>query len=126
MKSQKVRPTNLDLTTIKQPVSAIASILHRISGVINFILAGFLLILLDFSLQSSNNYQLIVSFLHNYLVIFIMWGFLTALTYHLFAGIRHMLMDLGYFEEIESGRKSAVVVMFITVIFSLIILGALI
>ena len=35
-------------------------------------------------------------------------------------------MDLGYFEEIESGRKSAVVVMFITVIFSLIILGALI
>ena len=126
MKSQKVRPTNLDLTTIKQPISAIASILHRISGVINFILVGFLLILLDFSLQSSNNYQLIVSFLHNYLVIFIMWGFLTALTYHLFAGIRHMLMDLGYFEEIESGRKSAVVVMFITVIFSLIILGALI
>ena len=126
MKSQKVRPTNLDLTTIKQPISAIASILHRISGVVNFILVGFLLILLDFSLQSSNNYQLIVSFLHNYLVIFIMWGFLTALTYHLFAGIRHMLMDLGYFEEIESGRKSAVVVMFITVIFSLIILGALI
>lgn len=126
MKSQKVRPTNLDLTTIKQPVSAIASILHRISGVINFILVGFLLILLDFSLQSSNNYQSIVSFLHNYLVIFIMWGFLTALTYHLFAGIRHMLMDLGYFEEIESGRKSAIVVMIITVIFSLIILGALI
>ena len=126
MKSQKVRPTNLDLTTIKQPISAIASILHRISGVVNFILVGFLLSLLDFSLQSSNNYQLIVSFLHNYLVIFIMWGFLTALTYHLFAGIRHMLMDLGYFEEIESGRKSAVVVMFITVIFSLIILGALI
>ena len=78
MKSQKVRPTNLDLTTIKQPISAIASILHRISGVINFILVGFLLTLLDFSLQSSNNYQLIVSFLHNYLVIFIMWGFLTA------------------------------------------------
>ena len=126
MKSQKVRPTNLDLTTIKQPVSAIASILHRVSGVINFILVGFLLILLDFSLQSSNNYQLIVSFLHNYLVIFIMWGFLTALTYHLFAGIRHMLMDLGCFEEIDSGRKSAVVVMFITVILSLIILGALI
>ena len=126
MKSQKVRPTNLDLTTIKQPISAIASILHRISGVINFILVGFLLILLDFSLQSSNNYQLIVSFLHNYLVIFIMWGFLTALTYHLFAGIRHMLMDLGYFEEIDSGRKSAIVVMIITIIFSLIILGALI
>ena len=126
MKSQKVRPTNLDLTTIKQPVSAIASILHRISGVINFILVGFLLILLDFSLQSSNNFQLIVSFLHNYLVIFIMWGFLTALTYHLFAGIRHMLMDLGYFEEIASGRKSAIVVMIITIIFSLIILGALV
>lgn len=126
MKSQKVRPTNLDLTTIKQPISAIASILHRISGVINFILVGFLLILLDFSLQSSNNYQSIVSFLHNYFVIFIMWGFLTALTYHLFAGIRHMLMDLGYFEEIDSGRKSAIVVMIITIIFSLIILGALV
>ncbi|MGL4718829.1 MAG: succinate dehydrogenase cytochrome b556 subunit, partial [Kluyvera intermedia] len=30
---KKQRPVNLDLTTIRFPITAIASILHRVSGV---------------------------------------------------------------------------------------------
>ncbi len=34
-------------------------------------------------------------------------GILTALAYHIAGGIRHLLMDLGHFEELESGAASA-------------------
>ncbi|MGL1161857.1 succinate dehydrogenase, cytochrome b556 subunit, partial [Vibrio parahaemolyticus] len=45
-KVNKQRPVNLDLTTIRFPVTAIASILHRVSGVITFVAVGILLWLL--------------------------------------------------------------------------------
>ncbi|MCE1813691.1 succinate dehydrogenase cytochrome b556 large subunit, partial [Enterobacter hormaechei] len=37
---KKQRPVNLDLQTIHFPVSAIVSILHRVSGVITFVAVG--------------------------------------------------------------------------------------
>ena len=39
---KKQRPVNLDLQTIRFPVTAIASILHRVSGVITFVAVGIL------------------------------------------------------------------------------------
>jgi hypothetical protein len=44
---KKQRPVNLDLKTIRFPVTAIASILHRVSGVITFVAVGILLWLLE-------------------------------------------------------------------------------
>jgi succinate dehydrogenase / fumarate reductase cytochrome b subunit len=35
------------------------------------------------------------------------WFFLSALLYHLFAGIRHMLMDYGWGESLTASRYSA-------------------
>ncbi|MGL5372028.1 MAG: succinate dehydrogenase, cytochrome b556 subunit, partial [Plesiomonas shigelloides] len=49
----KQRPVNLDLKTISFPITAIASILHRVSGVITFIALGILLWLLSLSLSSE-------------------------------------------------------------------------
>jgi succinate dehydrogenase / fumarate reductase cytochrome b subunit len=47
-----------------------------------------------------------------------LWGILTALSYHIAAGIRHLLMDLGHFEELESGAKSAQVSFIVTAVLS--------
>ncbi|MFP1528034.1 hypothetical protein ACLB1R_15495 [Escherichia coli] len=41
---KKQRPVNLDLQTIRFPITAIASILHRVSGVITFVAVGILLV----------------------------------------------------------------------------------
>lgn len=38
-------------------------------------------------------------------------GTLSALTYHILGGIRHGIMDMGYWEELESGNMSARIVM---------------
>lgn len=119
MKIKKSRPVNLELQTIRFPQTAIASILHRISGVITFISITILLWLLNLSLSSSDGFTTAVSITNSFFVKFILWGILTALFYHMVLGIRHILMDLGYFEEMESGLFSAKVSFVIVAILAL-------
>ncbi len=115
----KSRPVNLDLQTIQFPISAIASILHRISGVIMFVAVGILLWLLSLSLSSPAGFLQAANLVDGFVVKFILWGILTALSYHIAGGIRHLLMDMGHFEELASGALSAKVAMAATVILSI-------
>lgn len=46
----------------------------------------------------------------------IAWGLVSALLYHLFAGLKHLVMDAGYCEEIESGKKAAQVTLAISAV----------
>jgi succinate dehydrogenase / fumarate reductase cytochrome b subunit len=117
---KKQRPVNLDLTTIRFPVTAIASILHRVSGVITFVAVGILLWLLGLSLSSEEGFQAAAAMMSGFVVKFILWGILTALAYHAVGGIRHMLMDFGWLEEtLEAGKRSANISFVITVVLSL-------
>ncbi|MCE0557920.1 succinate dehydrogenase cytochrome b556 subunit [Motilimonas sp. 1_MG-2023] len=116
---KKQRPVNLDLQTISFPVTAIASILHRVSGVIVFVALAILLSLLAQSLGSKEGFESVASLADNFFIKFILWGILTALAYHIVVGVRHMIMDLGYWEELESGTQSAKVSFIIAIILSL-------
>jgi succinate dehydrogenase / fumarate reductase cytochrome b subunit len=49
----------------------------------------------------------------------VFWGFGSAWSYHVMAGIRHMLMDIGIGEGLEAGRRSAVLVIALAVISTL-------
>lgn len=88
-KCEKQRPVNLDLKTIRFPVTAIASILHRVSGVITFVAVGILLWLLGTSLSSPEGFLRASAIMNSFFVKFIMWGILTALAYHVVGGVRH-------------------------------------
>ncbi|POP42872.1 succinate dehydrogenase cytochrome b556 large subunit [Superficieibacter electus] len=117
---KKQRPVNLDLTTIRFPVTAIASILHRASGVITFVAIGLLLWLLGTSLSSPEGFLTASSIMDSFFVKFIMWGILTALAYHAVGGVRHMLMDVGYLEEtFAAGQRTAWLSFVITVVLSI-------
>ncbi|AWK14018.1 succinate dehydrogenase cytochrome b556 large subunit [Candidatus Fukatsuia symbiotica] len=117
---KKQRPVNLDLRTIQMPVTAIASILHRISGIITFAAVGILLWLLSISLSSQEGFMQAATILSSPVVKFIFWGILTALAYHICGGIRHLLMDFGYIEEnLATGTRSAQVAMMLTLVLSI-------
>jgi len=116
---KKQRPVNLDLQTISMPITAIASILHRVSGVIMLFAVGILLWLLTESLSSEQGFQNAQEIVSGFFGTFILWGILTALAYHIAGGIRHLLMDMGYFEELESGALSAKVSFVATVVLSI-------
>lgn len=117
---QRQRPVNLDLQTIRFPATAIASILHRVSGVITFVAVGILLWLLGASLSSPEGFEQVSAVLDSFIVKLILWGILTALAYHIVGGVRHLLMDFGYLEEtLASGTRSANLSFLITVVLSL-------
>lgn len=99
------RPVNLNLTTIRFPLAAIASILHRISGVFLFAGIAGLLYLLDLSLESPAGFALVQTILEGVLAKFLLWAVLSALAYHFVAGCKHLLMDLGW-GETKSGAKT--------------------
>jgi len=110
------RPVNLDLTQFHFPLPAITSILHRVSGIIIFISMAFLLWGLDMSLDSEQSFNRLLSILDGFLAKLILWGILAALFYHLVAGIKHLVMDAGIGEDLESARLFAKVVIVVAVV----------
>jgi succinate dehydrogenase / fumarate reductase cytochrome b subunit len=113
---KKQRPVNLDLTTIKMHPAANASILHRVSGVAMVFAVGILLWILSLSLSSAEGFAQVQAMLDGVFFKLIMLGVTSAITYHFLAGIRHLLMDLGYFEEKASGNSSAKLIIAVWVI----------
>ena len=118
------RPVNLDLGSIKFPPMAIASILHRISGVVLFLLLPVMLYFLKLSLASE------ASFTHLKVLLetspfykLLVWAFISAWLYHLLAGIRHLLMDMGIGETVSFARRSAFLVVGISVL-GILMMGA--
>lgn len=115
---KKQRPVNLDLQTVSFPLTAIASILHRVSGVIMFVATGILMWFLAESLSGPTGFANVQELMGSFLAKFIFWGILTALAYHLVVGVRHIIMDMGYGEDFESGTASARLSMIASVILS--------
>jgi len=113
---KKNRPVNLNLSTVQFPITAIVSILHRISGMI--LLPGVLLLLwmLDMSLASQASFDTLSEWLGNPLLKVALWAILAALAYHFVAGIRHIIMDLGFAESFESGKLTAYISLVCTAI----------
>ncbi|ABB74166.1 succinate dehydrogenase subunit C [Nitrosospira multiformis ATCC 25196] len=107
----KKRPKYLDLLKIRQPLPAVISILHRISGALLFF-PGIPLVLcgLDMALGSSEDYARLQSFLNNPMakfgLILALWFFL----HHFCAGIRYLALDLHYGVKLEQARLSSKVV----------------
>ena len=110
------RPVNLDLPTIHFPITAIVSILTRISGVALFIAAAIMLWLLDLSLESEAGFAEAQQLLSLPVVKLLIWAILAAVIYHALAGLKHIIADFGYGESLEGGVLGARLVIGLSVI----------
>lgn len=97
------RPVNLDIGTMKLPITAYASILHRISGVFLFIVIGLMIYALDLSLSSQADFDSLAGMLGSPVAKLVLWAMLAGLIYHSVAGVKHLVMDMGYGETYEGG-----------------------
>lgn len=113
------RPINLDLRSLHYPPMAIVSILHRLSGLALFVLLPLMMYFLSQSLHSSDSFIQLKTLLARPAYKLLLWVFCTALGYHLIAGIRHIIMDTGLGEGLSAGRKSAVVVIFLAIVWAI-------
>ena len=110
------RPVNLDLTTVKFPLPAITSILHRISGVGLFFGIGVILYFFQLSLESEAGFERVLELLRATPFKVMIWLILAGLLYHLIAGIKHLLMDWGLGESREGALRGAQVTLVLAIV----------
>lgn len=115
----KQRPVNLNFLTIHFPITAWVSIGHRLSGIFVFLLIPVFLWALQESLISNERMMSLKNLMMSAWVKGIIWILLTALFYHLIAGIRHLLMDIHIGDTKIIGRFSAQLVVGLAIISSI-------
>lgn len=83
-----------------------------------FIFVGIAVLLWLFSesLSSEQGFNNAGMWLDNSLVKLTVWAVLAGLLYHLIAGIKHLIMDLGIGETLQGGRTGAKLVIALSVI----------
>jgi succinate dehydrogenase / fumarate reductase cytochrome b subunit len=104
------RPVNLDLGTFKHPLVSVISISHRISGVVLFVGLVFLFNLFDMSLEGELGFASAQTLLLEHSL---------ALGFHFSAGMKHLVMDFGHGEELESANNAAKFVIGLTVVLAI-------
>lgn len=104
---KKTRPVNLDLFSFRFPLVALTSIAHRIAGMLLFIAMPLLLWWLSDSLKSEADFVATKAWLTTWFGKSLVLLISAALIYHLIAGIRHLIMDLGIGESLSGGQKGS-------------------
>ena len=100
-------PLFLNLLKIRLPITAKASITHRISAVgVFFLIFPFMSALL-IATSSPEGFHFIENLGSLFLIKILLNLFVAGLTYHYIAGIRHLIMDFGYWETLKAGSISA-------------------
>jgi succinate dehydrogenase / fumarate reductase cytochrome b subunit len=104
-----------DLPTYRLPAAGIVSILHRISGLIMFLLLPFIVWMFDTSVSSeisfakfSAAFNVGLGFVPAVLVKVVVLGLIWAYLHHLIAGVRHVYMDVCHAVTKEFGKSSAI------------------
>lgn len=75
-----------------------------------------LLFALDKSLASEEGFEQVKAYLASPLVKLVIWGLLSALLYHLVAGVRHLIMDMGIGETLQGGTLGSKIVIAASVV----------
>ncbi len=108
------RPINVgisDLIAFGWPITAIASITHRIAGMVLFVGIAFALYGLQVSLSSEQGFNEIRGAIKSPFGILVTVGLLAALAYHFVAGIKHLMLDLGVGESLDGSITAARIVL---------------
>jgi len=123
MKRKDNRPKYLNLFKIHLPITGIASINHRLSGLILFLSIPLSLYLLQHSLSSEAGFKEAISCFSSPWVklalVLLTWSFV----HHLFAGFRFLLIDQNIGVSLSVARKSAWFVVFAAIVVTVVISG---
>lgn len=108
---------NIHITQIagyRLPVAGVVSILHRVSGVLMFVLLPFAVWMFDKSLTSEISYEAFTAAFAAGLGWVPAWGvklvvlaLIWAYLHHFIAGVRHVWMDVTHSVSLAQGRQSA-------------------
>ena len=128
-KRPEYRNINLftDVRTYRLPPAGFVSILHRVSGLLMFLLLPFFIWLFDKSVSTYASYDSLTSVFQGslgWLVKLVCLGLIWAYLHHFCAGLRHLFMDVNHHAVTkEFGKSSAITVLVISLLLT-VALGA--
>jgi succinate dehydrogenase / fumarate reductase cytochrome b subunit len=116
----------IEATQYKLPPAAVVSILHRLSGLVMFVLMPFIIWMFDTSLTSEITYSQFTSvfvagvgFLPAWIIKLVVLGLIWAYLHHFIAGLRHLWMDATHSVSKEFGRVSALATLGVSIVLTL-------
>jgi succinate dehydrogenase / fumarate reductase, cytochrome b subunit len=98
----------------RMPLAALVSILHRISGLLMFVLLPFILFLLEKSLVSEISFDYFRGLTSGWFVKLVLLALSWAYLHHFCAGIRHLIMDNHIGLGKDGSRRSAAIVLVVS------------
>ena len=121
---QNKRPLSPHIQIYRWHVSSLVSISHRITGIINIIAITLICLWVSLIFISENNHEMVNLFLSSKIGKFIILGLTWSFSFQILSEIRHLIMDLGYGFELKTSKITGLLVMFgsliLTVIFYII------
>lgn len=111
---RRSRPKFLDLLAIRQPLAAVVSILHRISGALLFLALPALIAMFGLSLESPAGFERAGELMRQPMIGIPLFGLAWAYLHHFCAGIRFLLLDMHIGLDKAGARRSAVAVLAIS------------
>jgi succinate dehydrogenase / fumarate reductase cytochrome b subunit len=118
------RPLSPHIQIYRWHVSSLVSISHRITGIINIIAITLICLWVSLIFISENNHEMLNLFLSSKIGKFIILGLTWSFSFQILSEIRHLIMDLGYGFELKTSKITGLLVMFgsliLTVIFYII------
>lgn len=120
-----------DLRHYRLPAAGIVSILHRVSGVLMFLLMPFIIWMFDTSVSSEISFAKFkaafnsgLAFVPGWFLKLVALALIWAYLHHFTAGLRHLWMDVSHSAVTkEFGKASAVATLALSVLLTL-VLGA--
>lgn len=110
------RPKNLNLLTIRLPINAVVSIMHRAAGIVLFLLLPIMIYVFQQSVSSQADFIAVHTLLSHWFVKLCLVGISWAFFHHFFAGIRHLLQDMHWFTSLPTARFSSRIVLWMDVV----------
>jgi succinate dehydrogenase / fumarate reductase cytochrome b subunit len=118
---RKRRPLWYNLSLFNQPLPAVVSILHRVSGALLFFLLAWLLYLLDTSLASAERFDDVKRTVSHPLAKLVLLALLWAYLHHLCAGIRFLFLDIHKGIELQTTRATSAAVLAVSLVLTAIL-----
>ena len=115
------RPLSPHIQIYRWHVSSLVSISHRITGIINIIAITLICLWVSLIFISENNHEMINLFLSSKIGKFIILGLTWSFSFQILSEIRHLIMDLGYGFELQTTRITGLLVIFGSIILTILI-----
>ena len=113
-------PLSPHIQVYRWQISSLVSISHRITGIINIIAITLICLWISLIFLSESKYETINLLLNSPVGKFIILGVTWSFSFQILSEIRHLIMDLGYGFELRTTKISGLIVIFGSVILTII------